>query len=68
MWVGLASETLSLLASRAAVHGARRDCVAGSSADGEGDGKPERTTLSKGTLHPNISVHHSDQSLGDREP
>ena len=68
MRAGLASETLSLLASRTSVHGARRDRVAGSRADGEADGKPENTALSRCTLHPNISVHHSYQSLGDREP
>jgi hypothetical protein len=65
---GLASEALPLLASWAPVHGARRDRVAGSRADSEADGKPERTPLARCTLYPNIPVHHGDQSLGDRQP
>ena len=68
MGAGLASETLSRLASRAPVHGARQGRVAGSCAAGEANGKPESTALSRCTLHPDISVHHGDQSLGDREP
>ena len=64
----LASETLSLLASRTPVHRARWDRVAGSRAAGEADGKPENTALSRCTLYPNSSVHHSYQPLGDREP
>ena len=68
MGAGLESDTLTRLASRAPVHGARRDRVAGSRADGEWDIKPESTTLPRCTLHPNISVHYGDQSLGDCEP